>query len=319
MECLLRHGENMNQILLEGIIKPEPQALASGKTHGIGRFADGSGPRLTPSAYKCISKQVLKCPLVSLIGLVIVLTGCTQDIGPAKNNSRSAAVSAAQDNWGPGVRDKSFVSKSGEVVRFTISIPTGHQPDQPTPLIVALHYGGKVTPHYAHGIIEVLIAPGLGELNAVIVAPDSIAGPWTNEKNEEMVLELMDVINEHFKIDQDKTLLTGFSMGGHGTWYIGSRNQDRFAALIPVAGAPMVENDVTWTTPIYVLHSRADDRVSIKPVEDYVAEQKAKGNDQIVFAAVDDLPHLQTGRFAVPLKNAVPWVRGIWGSDSKNE
>ena len=161
-----------------------------------------------------------------------------------------------------------------------------------------------------------LVGPGLGKLNAIIVAPDSIAGPWTNEKNEKMILELMDFINEEYNIDQEKTLLTGFSMGGHGTWYIGSRNQDRFAAMIPVAGAPMVDKDVQWTTPIYVLHSRADTVVPIKPSEEYVAAQRAEGNQLIEFVAIDDLPHFQTGRFSTSLKKAVPWVEKIWASEA---
>lgn len=225
----------------------------------------------------------------------------------------------AEDKQGPGVHEKSFASKAGDVVRYSISIPEDYQPDKPTPLIVALHYGGKVTPFYSRGIIEVLVAPGLGELNAIIVAPDSIAGPWTNEKNEKMVLELMDTINEEFNIDKNKTLLTGFSMGGHGTWYIGSRNQDRFSAMIPVSGAPMVEKDVQWTTPIYVLHSRADTVVPIKTTEQYVEAEKKNGNDKIEFMALDDLPHYQTGRFSIPLKNAVPWVRNVWDGDSNKE
>ena len=81
----------------------------------------------------------------------------------------------------------------------------------------------------------------------------------------------------------------------------------------------MVEKDVAWTTPIYVLHLRVDDVVPIKQAEEYAIAQKAQGNDQIVFVAVDDLPHFQTGRFSVPLKKAVPWVRSIWGSQTEKE
>lgn len=255
---------------------------------------------------------------VSLISLAFLI-GCTQDIGPVKNNSRLTVTPSSNSKFESGVRDESVVSKSGDVVRYTISVPAGYDSDAPMPLIVALHFGGKVTPHFARGIVQALINPGLGELNAIVVAPDSIAGPWTNEKNENMVLELMDHISQQYKIDSDKTLLTGFSMGGHGTWYIGSRNQDRFSAMIPVAGSPIVEKDVEWTTPIYVLHSRADKIVSIKAVEEYAAAQKAQGNEQINFVAVEGLPHFQTGSFAVPLKEAVPWVRAIWDDETKKE
>jgi predicted peptidase len=215
------------------------------------------------------------------------------------------------------VLDQTFASKSGDEIRYSISVPVDYDPKTPKPLIVALHYGGEVTPYYARGIIEALIAPGLRELNAIVVAPDSIAGPWTNEKNESMVLELMDFISEKYNIDKEKTLLTGFSMGGHGTWYIGSRNQDRFSAMIPVAGYPLVEQDVKWTTPVYVIHSRADTVVPIEATEKFVAAQKGQGNELIMLVTVNNLPHYQTKSFAVPLKSAVPWVKKIWGQ-SKN-
>ena len=49
------------------------------------------------------------------------------------------------------------------------------------------------------------------------------------------------------------------------------------------------------------------------------AAQKAQGNEQINFVAVEGLPHFQTGSFAVPLKEAVPWVRAIWDDETKKE
>ena len=81
----------------------------------------------------------------------------------------------------------------------------------------------------------------------------------------------------------------------------------------------MVEEDVEWTTPIYVIHSRADEVVPIKATEEYVEVQKEKGNDLIVFTAVDDLPHFETASFALPLQDAVPWVRKIWDGEQNDE
>lgn len=253
-------------------------------------------------------------PLALIAIVCLLFAGCDLEIGRAKNNKALPATVGVDKIVEPGIHDTSVVSKSGDIVRYTISIPEDFQPDRPTPLIMALHFGGRVTPHYARGVVEALVLPGLGELNAIIVAPDSIAGPWTEDKNETMVLELMDHIAQQYSIDLGKTVLTGFSMGGHGTWYIGSRHQERFAALIPVAGSPRDDNDIKWTTPVFALHSRADDVVPIAPTESYIAAQKSVGVEGIVLVAVDDLPHFQTGRFSEPLKDAVPWVRQIWNS-----
>ena len=41
-----------------------------------------------------------------------------------------------------------------------------------------------------------------------------------------------------FKPDNSKIYLTGHSMGGHGTWYLGATYPDHFAAIAPCAGYP---------------------------------------------------------------------------------
>jgi predicted peptidase len=259
-------------------------------------------------------------PTITILITVALLIGCSEnEIEAAGREPAHIVMATMGDAVGADVLDQTFASKSGDEIRYSISVPVNYDPKTAKPLIVALHYGGEVTPHYARGIIELLVAPGLHELNAIVVAPDSIAGPWTNEKNESMVLELMHFISEKYNIDQERTLLTGFSMGGYGTWYIGSRNQDRFSALIPIAGKPLVEKDVKWTTPVYAIHSSADTVVPIEATKIYVTAQREQGNEQIMLVTVDNLPHFRTGRFAVPLKNTVPWVKKIWGGDPIDE
>lgn len=54
-------------------------------------------------------------------------------------------------------------------------------------------------------------------------------------------LDAMEVLNHAEKLfatDPQRTYLTGHSMGGHGTWYLGATYPDRFAAIGPAAGYP---------------------------------------------------------------------------------
>ncbi len=54
-------------------------------------------------------------------------------------------------------------------------------------------------------------------------------------------LDAMEVLNHAEKLyqtDPHRTYLTGHSMGGHGTWYLGATYPDRFAAIAPAAGYP---------------------------------------------------------------------------------
>ncbi len=51
-------------------------------------------------------------------------------------------------------------------------------------------------------------------------------------------MEVLDHAENLFKTDRQRTYLTGHSMGGHGTWYLGATYPDRFAAIGPAAGYP---------------------------------------------------------------------------------
>ena len=43
------------------------------------------------------------------------------------------------------------------------------------------------------------------------------------------------------KIDPDRVVLTGLSMGGYGSWSIGAAHPERFAAVVPVCGGAKAE------------------------------------------------------------------------------
>lgn len=49
-------------------------------------------------------------------------------------------------------------------------------------------------------------------------------------------MEVLQLVEEQFQTDPRRTYLTGHSMGGHGTWYIGANYPTRFAAIGPSAG-----------------------------------------------------------------------------------
>lgn len=51
-------------------------------------------------------------------------------------------------------------------------------------------------------------------------------------------LEVLSQAENLFPIDRDRVVLTGHSMGGHGTWHVGLAHFDLFAALAPEAGWP---------------------------------------------------------------------------------
>ncbi len=49
-------------------------------------------------------------------------------------------------------------------------------------------------------------------------------------------MEVLDLVRERYRVDEERVYLTGHSMGGHGVWHLASLFPDRFAAAAPSAG-----------------------------------------------------------------------------------
>ena len=69
-----------------------------------------------------------------------------------------------------GVHEQTIELVDGSVIRFTISIPENYSDQTPSPLIVALHYAGNVTPFYGRGMIDNIVGPALNELQPIIIS-----------------------------------------------------------------------------------------------------------------------------------------------------
>lgn len=195
---------------------------------------------------------------------------------------------------------------------YTLQLPPNYAQGQALPLVMALHWGGPVSPFYGRGLLEGLIAPGLAKLGAIIAAPDCPSQGWTNQVSETAVLSLLDHLQTHYAIDTHKTLLIGYSMGGKGTWYLAARHQDRFVAALPMAGVPQSDSAaVDWQIPIYVIHGANDELFAVEPTRTVINELAARGKSaQLV--VLEGVSHFETHRFVQGLETAVSWIQQAW-------
>lgn len=196
--------------------------------------------------------------------------------------------------------------------RYTLVIPRSYGRGEAVPLIMSLHFGGPVTPFIGRSLVEQLIEPALNELGAIIVAPDSAAGSWANAAAERHVIELLDHIESNYDVDPARTLLTGYSMGGMGTWYLAPRHPELFEAAIPMAGRPQSDSsELDWQTPTYVINSTADELIPIGPTRTTVESLKARGAP-IEIVVIDGITHFQIPRYRRHLEAAIPWIESVW-------
>ncbi len=212
----------------------------------------------------------------------------------------------------PGIYEETITLKSGSLLRYTLSIPREFSPGQPMPLVMALHYGGTVTPWYSKGYLNILVEPALRKLNAIIAAPDCPGKGWNNPTSEAAVLELLDHIKTKYSIDDRRLLITGFSMGGIGTWHMVARHPQLFSAAIPMSGTIGLETvDRIQDTPLYVIHSQQDEFFPYKQEAEMVQILKDKGVP-VQLQLVDGISHYNTAGFVKYLEKSVPWIMEVW-------
>ncbi|UXX81017.1 prolyl oligopeptidase family serine peptidase [Reichenbachiella carrageenanivorans] len=56
------------------------------------------------------------------------------------------------------------------------------------------------------------------------------------ETVEQDLIDMLDQTLKNYKTDKSRVYLSGLSYGGFGTWYLGSKHPDRFAAINPIVG-----------------------------------------------------------------------------------
>ncbi len=216
----------------------------------------------------------------------------------------------------PGVHELELVRDDASTVLYTLSIPEGVQPSEPRPLVIALHFAGRDRPHFGRAVLTRLVEPGLRQLGAIIAAPDSPGRGWNHPDGERAVLDLIEHLSKSYPVDSERIVLTGYSLGGMGTWYIAARHPETFSAAIPMAGAPRGESEEHLRTfvklPIYAIHSRLDTVVPLAPTEEAMTKLRGWGAHKAELTVVEDVTHYETAGFVPYLRDAVDWLRDIW-------
>lgn len=154
---------------------------------------------------------------------------------------------------------------------YLLYLPDDHADRSDWPLVVFLHGSGERgdDPELLrkHGLPRVL-HDGIA-LPAVVLSPQCPENHiWP--QHHPALMALVDDVVTRYRVDPDRVVLTGLSMGGAGVASLAAEHPERFAALAPVCGpgtAFMVTPDVA-RLPMWVFHGDADDVV---PVDDSLA------------------------------------------------
>lgn len=152
-------------------------------------------------------------------------------------------------------------------------------PDRKYPLILFLHGAGErgldLDAVRIHGPHKYLLDHP--ELPFIVIEPQCPPDGWWNPAE---VLDLLDKVCAHYRVDPERIYLTGLSMGGYGTWSVVPQAPRRFAAAVPICGQGNVRDAAKMTgTPLWVFHGAKDPVVPVSGSKEMVrAVKRAGGN-----------------------------------------
>jgi len=213
---------------------------------------------------------------------------------------------ATQMQW-PLIEGQHKESYSGEVRRkvdgqFLLYLPHGftEHPASKYPLLIFLHGSGEsgfdIDKLKKHGPPQFL--DGRPDFPFIVASPQAPYPPRGFDP-EELTLFLGQLL-QRLPIDKQRVYLTGFSMGGYGTYNWASVHPEIFAAIAPVSGAwNPIDACKLRTVPIWVFHGAKDETVKPEGDEAMVEAIKECGGD-IKFTEYADVGHTSDPAYADP-------------------
>ena len=184
---------------------------------------------------------------------------------------------------------------------YALYVPASYDPHKPAPLVVLLH---GLTSNPQQVIHYDGIAAGAEKYGMIVVAPFGYnEGGWygslgpgkdfgsetlnrytqgapdnLGDLSEQDVFNVLDIAKQQFNIDTSRIYLVGHSMGGGGTFYLGMKYADTWAALAPMAPAVFARDPAQLeqikSMPIIVVQGDNDRLVPVEGTRRWVEKMK---------------------------------------------
>jgi hypothetical protein len=159
---------------------------------------------------------------------------------------------------------------------FRLSVPTDYDPARPAPLVIHMH--GLAGNHIEHSSF---MKDHPGDFEVAVLGRSR--GGYYRALSEADVLGVIDYVEAHYSIDPRRVHLKGGSMGGGGTFFLGSRYPWRFASGRPICGfASDLPIANLLTVPLYATHSTDDPVVPVLQSRGPIGRLRALGGDAVL-------------------------------------
>jgi predicted peptidase len=201
-----------------------------------------------------------------------------------------------------------------------VYLPKDWSADRAWPVIVYMHGGAEGG---TDGVRPTQSGLGLtawrshGEFPFIVIFPQTQyrrSTLWGMPEPNARVLANLDAVIAKYHGDPDRVILTGNSMGGYGTWFLGALHPEKFAALVPICGgvrgdAPKGAPFAEWSgearvkevvrrigkLPVWAFHGAKDWMVPVASSRELVRALKEAGGN-VRYTEYPDLGHVSWDR-----------------------
>jgi len=199
-----------------------------------------------------------------------------------------------------------LLAGANEIMPYRVYVPKTYSASKPNALVIALHGLGanedsffdsydKLPPQLAekHGLL--MAAPlGFrrdGFYGSQMMSGGDVAARRRGEYSEKDVLEVLRLMKAAYNVDDSRIYLMGHSMGAIGTWAMGSKFSQTWAALVAFSGVGQASlADNMKGIPHFIVHGDADNTVNVSGSRNMVAELK-KLNANVTYVEVPGGSH----------------------------
>lgn len=178
---------------------------------------------------------------------------------------------------------------------YGLYLPENHDPQKEYPLVVMLHGAGsnhrlslrrvfgKSNLENENDVEASRYFPDWEPVDFIVVSPYARGTGGYQGIPEKDVYDVLEDAKKRFSVDDDRVYLTGLSMGGGGTLWLGVTRPDIWAAIAPVCPAPPQSTDEFYKNafnyPVHFFHGGADPVVPVKISRDWVSNLKEIGSE----------------------------------------
>jgi predicted peptidase len=147
--------------------------------------------------------------------------------------------------------------------KYVVYVPREYDPARKWPTIVFLNGAGECgtdgLKQVSQGIGPAIMADAK-RWPFIVILPQKPDVRQSWGEHAELVVSMLDAVAGMYSVDRSRVYLTGLSQGGHGTWVIGARYPERWAAIAPICGYGTPEEIAPHLKdmPVWCFHGEAD-------------------------------------------------------------